>query len=66
MFVRRVTRYGNSLSFPIPKPLLESLELSRGDFVSIHLEHGRIVVNKLNIPSKDIEKAINLEDRRGG
>lgn len=66
MFVRRVTKYGNSLSFPIPKPLLETLNLSRGDFVSIDLEENRIVVNKLNIPSKNIEKAINLGGRRGG
>lgn len=47
-----VKKFGNSAGIIIPKPLLAELGAQAGDSVELHVEDGRIVIERVAEPAR--------------
>ena len=74
-----IVKWGNSRAIRLPKPLLESLDLSENDTVDITVENGTIVIRKSvsrqrktlkqrleDFHGKDIETILKEADESNG
>ncbi len=54
-----VRRWGNSAAVRIPAATLEAAGLKPDDPVEVREENGRIVIEKIHRPKKDLQKLID-------
>jgi len=53
MVIRKIIKVGNSISFAVPKALLDALDWNIGDYVGLILSDGKIIVEKVRFPQDE-------------
>jgi len=63
MLVRRVIKTGGSWTVSIPPHIWRTLDINPGDNVTICFNDRTIVMEKLDIPSRKLEKLLKEEKK---
>lgn len=61
MLVRRVVKFGGTWSVAIPPHMWRTLDINPGDNVTICFDDKVIVIQKLLLPSRKVEKMLKEE-----
>jgi antitoxin MazE len=60
--ITHIQKWGNSLSFRIPKPLAVQLGLAENSAIQLTIENGRLIITPQRYSLDDLLSKINVEN----